>query len=76
MTFYDQKYQKGIDKMIADTNKKMDEMEGWTKPKAPQVATAEAMKHFAFQINHYNPMFYDDTYAAGTRWGGLIAIES
>lgn len=69
---YDSKYQKAIDKMILDTNVKMDEAVGWTKVKAPQVATAEAMKLFAFSSNPWNPLFYDEVYAAGTRWGGLI----
>ncbi len=70
---YDDVYQKAIDKMIADTNAKMDEAVGWTKPPAPQVATVEAMKRYAMTVDRWNPIYYDETYAAGTRWGGLVA---
>lgn len=70
---YDDTYQKAIDKMVVDTNKAIDDMAGWVKHKEPQVMNADDMKRFAFTVNRWNPLFYDEKYAASTRWGGLIA---
>jgi hypothetical protein len=67
-------YPKALEKMVADTNRRMDMAVGWSRPAAPPVATAAAMKTMAFGVDRWNPLWRDETYAAGTRWGGLIAF--
>lgn len=36
-------------------------------------ATGDAIRHFAHGIGDTNPLWLDPTYAAKTRWGGIIA---
>ena len=36
-------------------------------------ATRDAIRHFAHGIGDLNPLWQDPEYAAGTRWGGMIA---
>jgi acyl dehydratase len=38
-----------------------------------EVATRDAIRHFADGIGDTNPLWRDPAYAAGTRWGGIIA---
>jgi acyl dehydratase len=38
-----------------------------------QQATRDAIRHFVWGIGDNNPLALDDEYAAGTRWGGIIA---
>ena len=39
-------------------------------------ATRDAIRHYAHGIGDDNPLWCDPDYAAGTRWGGLIAPPS
>ena len=36
-------------------------------------ASCDAIRHFAHGIGDLNPLWQDVDYAAGTRWGGIIA---
>lgn len=38
-----------------------------------EVATKDALRHFAQGMGNLNPLFYDEEYAKKTRWGGVIA---
>ncbi len=60
-------------KMIDDTNKMADTVVGWAKPPTPMVATEESMKSYGRSVDYWNPLWYDDNYAANTRWGSIIA---
>jgi acyl dehydratase len=59
--------------MVDNTNKLADTIEGWAKSPTPMVATAESMKRYGRCLDYWNPLFYDDAYAANTRWGSIIA---
>jgi acyl dehydratase len=39
-------------------------------------ATRDNIRHYAHGIGDDNPLWCDPTYAAGTRWGGIIALPS
>lgn len=65
-------YSKAEQKMIDETNKAADEIVGWAKY-PDRVAKAEEMKAYARAIDWWNPLYQDEEYADGTRWGGLIA---
>src|SRR6185437_3699752 len=39
-------------------------------------ATRDNIRHYAHGIGDDNPLWCDPAYAAGTRWGGLIALPS
>lgn len=38
-----------------------------------EVATKDAIKHFAWGMGDDNPLYLDEEYAKKTRWGGIIA---
>ena len=66
-------YTEAEEKMIAATIKKMDTVVGWASfPN--RVATEESMKSVASSVDPWNPLWDDENYAAGTRWGGIIAF--
>src|SRR4051794_41616317 len=39
-------------------------------------ATRDAIRHYAHGIGDDNPLWCDPDYAAGTRWGGIVALPS
>jgi hypothetical protein len=67
-------YNKTEEEMIEATNAVMDKMVGWVKVAGKVMATAESMKGMAQSVDRWNPFWYDENYAAGTRWGSLIAF--
>ena len=67
-------YPKALEKMVAETNKRMDAAVGWSKPPTRIVATEQAMKSMALGVDRWNPLWRDNNYAAGTRWGDIIAF--
>ncbi|MFC1945745.1 MaoC family dehydratase N-terminal domain-containing protein [Chloroflexota bacterium] len=69
-------YNKAEEKMLADTAAKMETLVGWAKSPMPMVASGEAMKTFGFSNDKWNPMWYDEKYAANTRWGSIVAIPT
>jgi len=66
-------YTEAEQKMIDVTLKKMETMVGWASF-SNRMATEEAMKSMAISVDPWNPLWSDDNYAAGTRWGGIIAF--
>ncbi|MDP6509730.1 MAG: MaoC family dehydratase N-terminal domain-containing protein [Dehalococcoidia bacterium] len=38
-----------------------------------EVATKDAIRHFAFGYRDTNPLWTDEEYASGTRYGGIVA---
>jgi acyl dehydratase len=66
-------YTKAEEEMIAATNAKMDTMVGWLSS-PNRIATEESMKNVALSVDMWNPLWNDEQYAAGTRWGGIIAF--
>jgi len=66
-------YSEAERKMIDDTNRKMDEMTGWIKFPS-RITTEESIQSMAFAVDRWNPLWRDNDYAAGTRWGGIIAF--
>jgi len=66
-------YTKEEKKMVADFEKHADMLFGWAKSLPRWVATEESIKNMALAVDYWNPLWRDDNYAAGTRWGGIIA---
>jgi acyl dehydratase len=66
-------YTKAEQKMLDELNSSIFMKPGWFKPKAKMVATAESIKNFAVSVDFWNPLWRDESYAVGTRWGGIIA---
>jgi acyl dehydratase len=46
---------------------------GRAKPPHNRCAAADTFRHFAWGYGDDNPLFTDEDYARGTRWGGLVA---
>ncbi len=46
---------------------------GETRPTVPYTLTAEAIQRYCRSVGDLNPVYFDETYARKTRWGGLIA---
>jgi acyl dehydratase len=63
-------YNKAIDKMVEETRKRMAKAVGWGSGKT---ITAQELISNASSSVTYNPFWTNESYAAGTRWGGLIA---
>jgi acyl dehydratase len=63
-------YNKAIDKMVEGTRKRMAKAVGWGSGKT---ATAQDLISNASSSVSYNPFWINESYAAGTRWGSLIA---
>jgi hypothetical protein len=68
------KYNQTEEQMIAATNVVMDKMVGWVKVDHKVEATVESMKGMGQSVDRWNPFWTNETYAAGTRWGSLIAF--
>ncbi len=68
------KYTKAQKKMADDTNKEADMLVGWAKLPTRMMASEESIKNVGLSADYWNPLWYDDNYAAGTRWGGIIAF--
>jgi acyl dehydratase len=67
-------YNRAIDKLLEETRKKMAAAAGWGKGRGSATATAQGLINHASSTITYNPFWLDEAYAAGTRWGGLIAL--
>jgi acyl dehydratase len=68
-------YNRAIDKMLEGFRKGAQEVVGWgTSRRGSPKVTAKALKTYASSSIKFNPFWLDEQYAAGTRWGGLIAF--
>jgi acyl dehydratase len=67
-------YNRAIDRMFEDTKKRFAAVGGWAPMRGPAKVTAEELIRHASSIVSYNPFWLDESYAAATRWGGLIAF--
>jgi acyl dehydratase len=68
-------YNRAVDRMVEETRKRMNKAGGWGKSgRGSATVTAEALIDNASSSVKYNPFWIDERYAAGTRWGGLIAF--
>jgi len=38
-----------------------------------QEASLDTVRHYAWGLGDLNPLYYDEGYASGTRWGGIVA---
>jgi|GEM_PF-1928976 len=63
-------YNKAIDKMVEGTRKRMAKAVGWGSGK---LVTSQDLVSTASSSVTYNPFWINESYAAGTRWAGLIA---
>ena len=63
-------YNKAIDKMVEGTRKRMARAVGWGSGK---LVTSQDLINTASSSVTYNPFWTNESYAAGTRWAGLIA---
>lgn len=63
-------YNNAIDKMVEETRKRMAKSVGWGSGK---LVTSQDLISNASSSVTYNPFWINERYAAGTRWGGLIA---
>jgi len=70
------KYSSAEKKMLAEYEKEADTRVGWCKPfmGTVPVVTAEMMKSLAVGSDPWNPFYRSESYAAATRWGGLIGL--
>jgi len=66
-------YTKAEKQMIDATNQKMDAMVGWDKTSGRN-ATVESMQYFASYVDRWNPLWINENYGKGTRWGSMIAF--
>jgi acyl dehydratase len=60
--------------MLAIFDKDAERLSGWYKPLNTRVASEESMKTWASVVDPWNPLWRDESYAANTRWGGIIAL--
>ncbi len=51
-------------------------LEGWYTPKSPMVATAESIRRTGLGVDPWNPLWHDQAYAEGTRWGTVLAYPT
>lgn len=66
-------YSEDEKKMLADFNAEADKIPGWADPPIKPVATEESINSMALAVDCWNPLWNDQAYAAGTRWGSIIA---
>lgn len=80
----DEEWNKRLDERIAEFNEGRGEMklpppataimdEEYTRGINNRLVTEDLIRHYADAIGDPNPFWRDPTYAAGTRWGGIIA---
>jgi len=63
------------EEILRKINQMMDEKVGWAKFKNHTV-TKESIQRFGKAIDPANPLWYDEEYAASTRWNGIIAFPT
>ncbi len=66
-------YNEYLKKMIAETQEKIEAMNGF---EAPQVAEPVRIMDFNHFADPWDPLYNDEEYAKKTRWGRLIAFPS
>jgi acyl dehydratase len=65
-------YPEPIKKMLEETYKTAETMVGWVKL-PNRLASEESIKRYVPSLDPFNPLWFDDDYAANTRWGTIIA---
>ncbi|WP_258359866.1 FAS1-like dehydratase domain-containing protein [Moorella sulfitireducens] len=69
-------YSKAEEEMLRAENKRLDTIAGWYKPRTDIVATEESIKKMGLAVDPWNPLWHDEVYARGTRWGSIIAFPA
>jgi acyl dehydratase len=68
-------YNRAIEKMVEGFRKGAKEVVGWgTSRMGSPTVTAKSLMNYASSSVTDNPFWLDEKYAAGTKWGGLIAF--
>jgi 3-hydroxybutyryl-CoA dehydratase len=61
----------------ANLRKTWDEIvPGELRPTIPYVLTLEAIQKYCRSVGDLHPLYFDESYAKATRWGGIIAPPS
>jgi acyl dehydratase len=63
---------KQVDEWVIESNKHIGEVSKGTQLNN-ELVTADLIRHYADAIGDKNPLWRNEEYAKGTRWGGIIA---
>ncbi|OFW56667.1 MAG: hypothetical protein A2133_05975 [Actinobacteria bacterium RBG_16_64_13] len=69
-------YNEAEKRMLEAEAKRFEGMAGWYQPKRPMVATEESIRRMGLGVDPWNPLWHDETYARGTRWGTILAYPT
>jgi hypothetical protein len=62
--------------MLENEAKRFDGMVGWYEPRRPMVATEDSIRRVGLGVDPWNPLWHDEAYGAGTRWGSMLAYPT
>lgn len=69
-------YTKAEARMLEAEAQRFAGMEGWYRPQRPMVATEESIRRMGLGVDPWNPLWHDESYAKGTRWGAIVAYPT
>jgi acyl dehydratase len=69
-------YSEAEQQMLEAEAKRFDGMVGWYEPRRPLVATEESIRRVGLGVDPWNPLWHDEAYAAGSRWGSMPAYPT
>lgn len=69
-------YSEAEQQMLRQEADRFDALVGWYRPSRDLVATAESIRRLGEAVDPWNPLWHDETYARGTRWGTIIAYPT
>jgi acyl dehydratase len=69
-------YSEAERQMLEAEAQRFDGMVGWYRPPREMVATKESIRRYGIGVDPWNPLWHDETYARGTRWGTIQAFPT
>jgi acyl dehydratase len=69
-------YSQAEQQMLEAEAQRFESMVGWYRPARELVATAESIRRVGQGVDCRNPLWQDEAYARGTRWGTIIAYPT
>jgi acyl dehydratase len=69
-------YSEAEKRMLEAEGQRFEGMVGWYRPSRDLVATAESIRRLGQGVDCRNPLWQDEAYARGTRWGTILAYPT
>lgn len=69
-------YSEAEKRMLEAEAERFEGIVGWHQPKRDMVATRESIRRMGLGVDPWNPLWHDESYVRGTRWGTILAFPT